>query len=84
MSVLEQKGEILEWIGEIQDETTLERLRSLIGKFLKKKVAEPDWWDELSPEEQADLQEGLREMEDESKWVSHKEVVAEFAKFRKP
>ena len=40
------------------------------------KKAEADWWDELSPSEQAELLEAIAESEDESNLVPAEEAEA--------
>jgi hypothetical protein len=55
MSNLELKGELLEWISEVRDESTLEYLRAIVAKILKKKPTEADWWDKLSPKIQKEI-----------------------------
>ncbi|MEK7254675.1 MAG: hypothetical protein AAB316_08025 [Bacteroidota bacterium] len=37
--------------------------------------AEPDWWDELSPEEQKELETAIQESYDKQNWVSHEEAT---------
>ncbi len=73
MSVLELKGSILEMVSHIQNEDTLKRLMLLF----KKTVAEEeiDWWDELSPEIQAELEISLAECDDPTKLIAHADVM---------
>ena len=40
------------------------------------KKAEIDWWDELTPEQQAELQLAIDESYDESNWVSEEDAQA--------
>ncbi len=73
MSVLELKGSLLEMVSNIQNEETLKRLMLLF----KKTVAEEeiDWWDELSPEIQSELETSLAECDNPSKLISHDKVM---------
>lgn len=40
----------------------------------------PDWWDELSDDEKADIEEGLDEA-DKGEVFSHEEVMAKYRKY---
>jgi len=72
MTVLELKGQMLQLIAEVDDQPTLERLRSYLFKIVKKEEGELDeWWDELSPEQQADLDIALDEIKDPANLVSN-------------
>ncbi len=73
MSVLELKGSLLEMVSNIQSEDTLNRLMLLFKKTLQEE--EVDWWDELSPEIQAELETSLAECDDPTKLISHADVM---------
>ena len=38
-------------------------------------IDNPDWWDELSPEQQMELETALAECDNPSKLTAHEEVV---------
>ena len=68
MSLLELKGSILESVSQIDDEAKLKALQSLVREIV----------DENVPPEtlQADFATALEELEDESSWVTHEEVMS--------
>ena len=73
MNVLELKGSLLEMVSNVQNEATLEKLMHLFKKTVKEQQI--DWWDELSPEHQSELEISLVECEDPSKLTSHEKVM---------
>lgn len=73
MSVLELKGSLLEMVSNIQNEETLKRLMLLFKKTVAEE--EVDWWDELSPEIQSELETSLAECDDPAKLISHDDVM---------
>lgn len=81
MNVLELKGDIVVKLGQVQNQAVLESVRKRLAREVKKESIEHDWWDDLTPEQQADLAEGIREMDDPSKWVSHEEAMKLFSKY---
>ena len=73
MNALELKGSIFSSIAKVNDFTLLEELNQLVHKFIKLKQ-ETDWWDELTPEQQQELQLAIDESEDENNLVSEEEA----------
>ena len=73
MNVLELKGSLMEMVGTIQSEDTLNRLIHLFKKTVKEQ--ETDWWDDLTPEQQAELDLSIAECDDPSKLTSHDKVM---------
>ena len=54
----------------------------MLKRFIAlKKEQEKDWWDQLSREEQAEIEEGLAQA-NRGEVVSHKEVKATYKKWR--
>lgn len=45
-----------------------------------KKVKEEDWWDGISPEERAEIEEGI-EQADRGEVLPHAEVMAKYKKW---
>ncbi|MFN0036880.1 MAG: hypothetical protein ACKVUS_17630 [Saprospiraceae bacterium] len=75
MTVLEIKGQMLQLISEVDDKPTLERLLQYFFKIVKKeKIEVADWWDELSPEIQRELDEAMEEINDPNNLVSDAEA----------
>ena len=69
---LELKGYILSLIEKAKDRAQLLLFVEAANDILE---VEKDWWDELSPNQQADLEEGIAQTYDPSKLTSHEEVV---------
>lgn len=54
----------------------------MLKRFITlKKNEEKDWWDQLSLDEKAEIEEGLAQA-DRGEVVSHKEVMAKYKKWR--
>lgn len=77
MNALELKGSIVDTIAKVNDLVLLEELNQLVHKFLKLKQ-DTDWWDELTPEQQKELQLAIDESYDERNWVSNEDAQAMF------
>lgn len=77
MNALELKGSIVDTVAKVNDLVLLEELNQLVHRFLKLKQ-DTDWWDELTPEQQKELQLAIDESYDESNWVSNEEAQAMF------
>ena len=81
MSVLELKGSLMDMISSVQNEETLERLINLFKKTVH--TQESDWWDELSPQQQRELEEALEECNDSSNLISHEEATKQIDRWLK-
>jgi hypothetical protein len=81
MTVLEIKGQMLQLISEVDDKPTLERMLQFFFKIAKKEGAE-DWWDQLSLEQQADLDLAMIEIDDPKNLVSHDEALSFLKKWK--
>ena len=55
MNVTTQKLDIIHWVTELTDHTTL----SLLGSIKEHSTHRQDWWNMLSTEEQASIEQGL-------------------------
>jgi hypothetical protein len=84
MSVLELKGRLLNLVFQIEDEKLLNDLYDDMTAKLKT-VGSPsfDWWDELSPQQQVELKEAVKESEDVSNLVSHEDALKTLSKWRR-
>lgn len=69
-----EKLEIIKWVTELKDETTLERLKAL------KKSKNKDWWDEITQAEKESIERGLADIK-AGRVTSHKEVKKLYAKW---
>ena len=72
-TAFEVKDEILELLSKEKNLAHLEQIRAYIAALVtgEQKV---DWWDELSPEQQADLDLAMEEINDPKNLVSDAEA----------
>ena len=77
MNVLELKSSLLEMVSNVQSEDTLKKLMRLFKKTVREQAQdiEADWWDDLTPEQQAEFETSLAECDDPSKLTSHEKVM---------
>ena len=62
------KLELIEWLTKLEDDNTIQYL-----KILKDTYAKNDWWNELSDEQIAGIQRGLKDIE-VGRVIPHDEV----------
>jgi len=74
MDIQAEKIRLIEWLAGLNDATTLNEFIAL------KKRKEADWWDEISIEERAEIEEGLAQA-DRGEVTSHEEVMAKYKKW---
>ena len=53
-----KKLDLIAWINQLSDKNTIEFLDNL-----KRATSKDDWWDELSDNEQKNLQKGMEDIE---------------------
>lgn len=74
MDIQAEKLRLIEWLASLRDSNTISELIAF------KKSKEVDWWDEISSEEKAEIEEGLAQA-DSGEVVPHKEVMAKHDKW---
>ena len=74
MDIQAEKLRLIEWLAGLNDAETLNEFITL------KKRKEVDWWDEISVEEKAEIEEGLAQA-DRGDVVPHKEVMEKYKKW---
>ncbi|MCF8247960.1 MAG: hypothetical protein K9J37_22555 [Saprospiraceae bacterium] len=74
MNALELKGSIIDIIARVNDLTLLDELNRIVHEFIKQKQKDTDWWDELTPEQQEELQLAIDESDDEANLVSEEDA----------
>lgn len=74
MDIQAEKIRLIECLAGLNDTKTLNEFITL------KKKKEVDWWDEISAEEQAEIEEGLAQT-DKGEVVPHEEVMARYKKW---
>lgn len=75
MDVQVEKLQLIEWLAGLNNKTILKRFIAL------KKEQEKDWWDHLSAEEKAEIEEGLAQA-DRGEVLPHSKVMAKYNKWR--
>lgn len=70
MDLQAEKLSLLEWLAGLNDPKTLKEFITL------KKSKEVDWWDEISEDEQAAINEGLAQL-DRGEGIPHEQVMKE-------
>ena len=79
MNTLELKSDILRLLLATNDSSLLEAIKVILKKALSEgRTPEQDWWDDLSPEEQAELELAIQESFDEANLVSNEEVFRKY------
>lgn len=73
MSTAELKSSLYKLIDSINDSKTLQSIYTLISN---KGVSEVDFWDELSDEQKAEIEEAIAQA-DRGELIPHEEVMAE-------
>jgi hypothetical protein len=73
MDLSARKIDLISWISNLRDERILSRIETI-------KKEEPDWWDTISDEEKAEIEEGLAQL-DRGETVPHEQVMAKYKKW---
>lgn len=74
MDIQAEKIRLIEWLAGLND------IKILNEFIMFKKVKEEDWWDGISPEERAEIEEGI-EQADRGEVLPHAEVMAKYKKW---
>ncbi|OGU29449.1 MAG: hypothetical protein A2057_07775 [Ignavibacteria bacterium GWA2_35_9] len=73
MSIENEKLKLIEWIKELRDDSTIEKI-----KMLKDNPGETDWWNEITEEEKASIEKGLVDIK-EGRITPHSDVKKRFS-----
>jgi predicted transcriptional regulator len=77
MDVIELRTDLHNMIDKISDSNILNAVKTLLsGKAAK----QADWWDTISEEERAEIEQGLAEA-DRGELIPHEEVMAKYKKW---
>lgn len=74
MDIQSQKLELIQWLANVDDPEILKEFLAL------KQAKQSDWWDEISPEERAEIEEGLAQA-DRGDVTAHEEVMEKYKKW---
>jgi len=78
MKVLELKNAILSDLADVNDEQSLLRIYRYLSKILQRESS--DWWDDLTPKQQADLDAAIEESFHEENLVDNEVVFKKYEK----
>lgn len=70
-------------ISKIDDKDLLMQLQSLIAEMIAQNLAKPDFWDELTYEQQIELEKALKEIKKKENLVDHQVVLDKYKKWQK-
>lgn len=74
MDIIAEKLRLIEWLARLND-------ADILKEFIRlKNEKEKDWWDELSEEERAEIEEGLAQAE-RGDVIPHDEVMNKYRKW---
>ena len=77
MDVIELRTDLHNMIDKITDSNILSAVKTLLsGKTAK----QTDWWDTISDEERAEIEQGLAEA-DRGEVIPHEEVMSKYKKW---
>jgi predicted transcriptional regulator len=74
MDIQAEKLNLIKWITEVEEPSVIEQFIAL------KNEQQRDWWNEMSDEEKAEIEEGLSEASRDEVY-SHEEVMAKYKKY---
>ena len=77
MDVIELRTDLHNMIDKITDSKVLNAVKTLLSEKASEQV---DWWDTISDEERAEINQGLAEA-DRGEIIPHEEVMAKYKKW---
>jgi predicted transcriptional regulator len=75
MDIQTEKLNLIKWLTDVQEPAIIKRFVAL------KQKQQTDWWDEISAEERAEIEEGLAQA-DKGEILSHETVMAKYQQWR--
>jgi len=75
MDIQAEKLNLIKWLTEVNEPSVIERFIAL------KKEQTVDWWDDISNDEKAEIEEGLAQA-DRGEVFSHEEVMQKYQQWR--
>jgi TRAP-type C4-dicarboxylate transport system substrate-binding protein len=81
MSTLEIKGGLLDMISKINDKKLLLEVHQLLSDLMEQRIAQTDFWDELSTQQQKQLDEAISESYEAANLISHETVLKKYKKW---
>ena len=75
MDIQAEKLDLIRWLAGVNEPSIIKRFIAL------KQKQQVDWWDEISADEKAEIEEGLAQADNEEV-SSHESVMAKYQKWR--
>ena len=75
MDIQAEKLNLIKWLTDVNEPSIIKRFIAL------KQEQQIDWWDKISDEEKAEIEEGLAQA-DNGEVVSHETVMAKYQQWR--
>lgn len=75
MDIQAEKLKLINWLTDVTEPSVIKQFIAL------KNDQAADWWDQISEEERAEIEEGLAEA-DRGEVFSHEEVMSKYDKWR--
>ena len=82
MTAIELKGNILDIVARFESPKLLQKLYETATELLEKE-SDADWWDDLTPEQQARLEKSIEASYDKTTWIAHEDMKIKHAKWLK-
>ena len=79
MNVLELKGSLFDAIGQIKEESTLQKILAFVHKNSKEENT--DWWFSLPTEVRKEIEDAYEESEDENLLISNSIAIQRLEKW---
>ena len=73
LDIQAEKLSLIQWLTQHSDE-------NLIAKIKVLREGQSDWWDQISAEEKAEIEEGMTQA-DQGELKTHMEVMAQYQKW---
>ena len=74
MSLASRKLKLINWISNLQEEEIVIKIESI-------KKEEGDWWDHISEDEKAEIEQGLAQL-DNGESIPHDQVMERYSKWQ--
>lgn len=75
MDIQSEKLKLIEWLTTLSDQSIIEMLKLFKDNFSDKS----DWWETLSDDEKASLDEGIKDIE-EGRTIPHSEFMKKYGR----
>ena len=81
MSVAEMKVEMIGILTQMQNEDKIAQFYEKIQEVVN--APESDWWDDLTPDQQAKLVLSIEESKDPENWIDYTDIKKKYARWFK-